>query len=411
MAKPAEPDHGGRVHVRRRYTHFAMVPVYLVKSKAISAQAVRAFALLDSYCSWDTNKAHPAHDRLADDMGVSVPTLRRAIKELVDAGFVSLEGVFDDRGARVGTIYTLMDPQDNCGTQVDGQPSQGDSAPVITGDHPSLCSPVITGVVTDEQPPDHGCHPINKDSVLSAVLPSEDKPMEVTPASGSGSETKTIEAGASSARTQARVNSARVKAQPNPDVRPMLQRHAQCYQDKVGAPYPISWAKEGAIVKRLLATYSRDELVLLQDTFFAQKADSQTALRGYTVQWLEHEAPALMARIQLQNGLTAEQREVIAALVAEGVTEPTATALASEYRVEDIRRQLHAHAARKDRLRSPAAALVKAIREGWQVPEESEPDYYRPLRLAAASDGTPVGPPPEEIRVQLERTIAHLVGR
>jgi len=245
----------------------------------------------------------------------------------------------------------------------------------------------------------------------SAALPSEDKPMEVTPASGSGSETKTIEAGASSARTQARVNSARVKAQPNPDVRPMLQRHAQCYQDKVGAPYPISWAKEGAIVKRLLATYSRDELVLLQDTFFAQKADSQSALRGYTVQWLEHEAPALMARIQLQNGLTAEQREVIAALVAEGVTEPTATALASEYRVEDIRRQLHAHAVRKDRLRSPAAALVKAIREGWQVPEESEPDYYRPLRLAAASDGTPVGPPPEEIRVQLERTIAHLVGR
>ena len=410
MAKSAEPDHEGRVQVRRRYTHFAMVPVHLVKSRAISAQAVRAFALLDSYCSWDTNKAHPAHDRLADDMGVSVPTLRRAIKELVDAGYVSVEGVFDDRGARVGTIYTLMDPQDTCGTQGGKQSTQGDAVPVITGDHPSPCSPVSTRVVADEQPPDHGCHLINKDSVLSAVLPSEDEPKEEAPASGDGSG-KEIDAEANTARPRTRVNSARVKAQANPDVRPMLQRHAQCYQDKVGAPYPISWAKEGAIVKRLLATYSRDEIVLLQDTFFAQKADSQAALRGYTVQWLEHEAPALMARIRLQNSLTAEQREAIAALVAEGVTEPTATALASEYRVEDIRRQLHAHVVRKDRLRSPAAALVKAIREGWQVPEESEPDYYRPLRLAAASDGTPVGPPPEEIRVQLERTIAHLVGR
>jgi len=383
-----------------------MSPVQLLRNPSISSHATRVFGLLDSYSDWDTQTAFPAQARLAEDMGVSVPTVRRAIKELVDSGFVMVRAANDARGMRVGTIYALFDAPQRP-SEADGST---DDSGMITGDHANR-SPVSTPLTTGDEAPSHGRHPINTDSGNSAVLPSEDKPMEVTPASGSGSETKNIEAGASSARTQARVNSARVKAQPNPDVRPMLKRHAQCYQDKVGAPYPISWAKEGAIVKRLLATYSRDEIVLLQDTFFAQKADSQAALRGYTVQWLEHEAPALMARIRLQNGLTAEQREVIAALVAEGVTEPTATALASEYRVEDIRRQLHAHAVRKDRLRSPAAALVKAIREGWQVPEESEPDYYRPLRLAAASDGTPVGPPPEEIRVQLERTIAHLVGR
>ena len=250
----------------------------------------------------------------------------------------------------------------------------------------------------------------NKIHVSGAVLPSEDEPKEEAPASGDGSG-KEIDAEANTARPRARVNSARVKAPPNPDVRPMLLRHAQCYQDKVGAPYPISWAKDGAIIKRLLATYSRDDLVLVQDTYFAQKADSQAAFRGYTVQWLEHEAPALMARIKLQNGLTDEQREVIAVLVAEGVAEATATALAGECSVEDIQRQLRAHAERKDRLRNPAAALVKAIREGWQVREDPEPLYYRPMKSGAPKDGGEVGPPPEDVRLQLERTIAHLTGR
>ena len=102
---------------------------------------------------------------------------------------------------------------------------------------------------------------------------------------------------------------------------------------------------------------------------------------------------------------------VIAVLCAEGVAESTAIALADEHPVTDIRRQLRAHESRKERLRSPAAALVKAIREGWEVQEEPEPAYYRPLKPAASSEGGEVGPPPEEVRVLLERTIAHLTGR
>ena len=401
MTKPAQTEQDQKVHVRRRYLHFAMVPVQLVKSKVISAQAVRAFALLDSYCSWDTNRAHPAHDRLANDMGVSVPTLRRAIKELVDAGYVSVEGTFDERGARTGTIYTLNDPQDVYGMHS-----------MRSAEHDGLtpCSPVITEVLAGKQGPDQGCHPSNTDSVQGAVPPSEDKPKDTAP-SGSGVP-GSLEPEANTARTRARVNSARtrMKAPPNPDVRPLLLRHAQSYEAKVGAPYPIAWGKDGAIVKRLLATYGRDGLVLLQDTYFAQKADSQAALRGYRVQWLEHEAPALMARIKLHENLTGEQHEIVAALRGEGVTEDVAIALAKAYQVSDIRRQLRAHRDRKERLRNPAAALVKAIREGWQVPEEPEPDYYQPLR-ATASSGAPVGPPPPEVQALLDRTIAHLTGK
>ena len=391
--------------VVRRYERYAMGPVQLLRSPIISSHAVRVFMLLDSYSNWETRTAFPAHARLAEDMGVSVPTVRRAIKELVDAGYTSVQPRNDARGMRIGTIYTLFDAPQAPGPSEDGHDDSG----VITCDHPDRSS-VITPPPTGEQAPDHGCHPINTDSVQGAVLPTEDKP-SVTPPSGSGVP-ESLEPEANTARTRARVNSARTrtKAPPNPDVRALLLRHAQCYQDKVGAPYPIAWGKEGAIIKRLLQTYSRDELVSLQDTFFAQKADSQAALRGYTVQWLEHEASALMARIMLQESLTEEQRGIVAALRAEGVAQDVALALATGYPVPDIRRQLRAHRDRKERLRNPAAALVKAIREGWQVPEEPEPNYYQPLR-ATASSGAPVGPPPPEVQALLDRTIAHLTGK
>ena len=383
-----------------------MSPVQLLRNPSISSHATRVFGLLDSYSDWDTRTAFPAHARLAEDMGVSVPTVRRAIKELVDAGFVTVRPANDARGMRIGTIYTLFDaPQ-----QPSGPDASLDDSGMITGEQVN-CSQVKTPLPTGDEAPGHGCNPINTDSGQSAVPPIEAEPKATSPLGSLGSES--LEPRSPTARTRARVNSARtrMKAPPNPDVRPLLLRHAQSYQDKVGAPYPIAWGKDGAIVKRLLATYGRDGLVLLQDTYFAQKADSQAALRGYTVQWLEHEAPALMARIKMHESLTDEQRQIVAALCAEGMAESTATAIAGERPIADILRQLRAHEARKDRLRNPAAALVKAIREGWEVQDEPAPAYYQPLKPAAASEGGQAGPPPEEVRLLMERTIAQLTGR
>jgi hypothetical protein len=193
-------------------------------------------------------------------------------------------------------------------------------------------------------------------------------------------------------------------------VRTLLLRHAQCYQDRVGAPYPVAWGKDGAIVKQLLQTYSPDELVLLQDTFFAQPADSQAAIRGYTVERLKYETAALMSRIKLRERLTDEQRETAAALRAAGVAEETALALVVEHDLSDIQRQIRANQDRKDRLRNPAAALVKAVRENWAIPEADEPGYYQPLPSVTPA-GAKVGPPPPEIQEMLERTIAHLTGK
>lgn len=259
----------------------------------------------------------------------------------------------------------------------------------------------------------------NKIHGLSAVLPIEG---ESTVTSSSGNPVpETSETEVNIARAQGRDNSTRMcarekklnttraKTPPNPDVRPLLLRHAQRYQERVGAPYPVAWGKEGAIIKRLLQTYTRDELVLLQDTFFGQPADSQAALRGYTVQRLEHEAPALMSRIKLREHLSDEQREAVAALRNEGVSEETALALAVDHPAPDIRRQIRALANRKERLRNPAAALVKAIRENWEAPEEDEPAYYRPLPPAAPEE--PLVPAPPEVEALLQGAIAHLTGK
>ncbi len=130
-----------------------MVPVQLLRSPEISSHAVRVFLLLDSYATWSTLEAFPAHARLAADMGVSVPTVRRAIKEVVDAGYVVAQARTDPRGLRIGTIYTLLDgPQLPDGTSLGGGTADVNSG-VITGDQ-AACSQVIARR-------DHPWHPIN----------------------------------------------------------------------------------------------------------------------------------------------------------------------------------------------------------------------------------------------------------
>ncbi len=130
-----------------------MVPVQLLRSPEISSHAVRVFLLLDSYANWSTLEAFPAHARLAADMGVSVPTIRRALKELSDAGYVTALARNDARGMRIGTIYTLRDtPQ----APEDASSEEGlqDTTPgVITCDHAGRSQ-----VISQR---DHPWHPIN----------------------------------------------------------------------------------------------------------------------------------------------------------------------------------------------------------------------------------------------------------
>ncbi len=121
--------------VVRRYERYAMVPVQLLRSPEISSHAVRVFLLLDSYANWSTLEAFPAHARLAADMGVSVPTIRRALKELSDTGYVTALARNDARGMRVGTIYTLRDTPEVAHGASPEEGLPGTTPGVITGDH------------------------------------------------------------------------------------------------------------------------------------------------------------------------------------------------------------------------------------------------------------------------------------
>ena len=390
---------------------FIVIPVALMRS-ALDPGEKALYGILLSY-SWNSGEAWPTQARLTRDMNRSERQVRMWLQRLEEVGLIHIH----QQGLQKPNVYEIVSPLPDWLLSEEPPPDRKKTAGQDrqSPDRKETSGPARQEAAGQGQQEiagqDQRETADKEDSVNSAVPPSEDKPKDTAP-SGSGVP-GSLEPEANTARTRARVNSARtrMKAPPNPDVRPLLLRHAQSYQDKVGAPYPIAWGKDGAIVKRLLATYGRDGLVLLQDTYFAQKADSQAALRGYTVQWLEHEAPALMARIKMHESLTDEQRQIVAALCAEGVAESTATAIAGERPIADILRQLRAHEARKDRLRNPAAALVKAIREGWEVQDEPAPAYYQPLKPAAASEGGQAGPPPEEVRLLMERTIAQLTGR
>ena len=127
MSTQTEPGQRGD-RVVHRYERYAMQPVQLLRNPKSSSHATRVFGLLDSYSDWDTQTAFPAHARLA---GVGMPTVRRAIKELVDTGYVSVQPAYDARGMRIGTIYTLFDAAQPSSGPGNGNGESG----VITGDH------------------------------------------------------------------------------------------------------------------------------------------------------------------------------------------------------------------------------------------------------------------------------------
>jgi DNA-binding transcriptional MocR family regulator len=85
------------------------IPVRLLESATISSHAVCLYGIIASYLSIE--RTNPSHRHLAHDMGVSMPTVRRALNEIVDAGWVLVKPTVDVRGLRIGSIYTLLGEQ------------------------------------------------------------------------------------------------------------------------------------------------------------------------------------------------------------------------------------------------------------------------------------------------------------
>lgn len=81
---------------------FTQVPNMLLNNKELSAQAKLAYAKLLSY-AWHNDSVFPGQDTMAEETGVSQPTIARAVKELEKGGWLEIRR----RGQGKTNIYIL----------------------------------------------------------------------------------------------------------------------------------------------------------------------------------------------------------------------------------------------------------------------------------------------------------------
>lgn len=87
-------------------TGFVQLPNFILTDKKLSAFAKLSYALLLSY-AWQKDSCFPGQERMADDLGLSERHLRRAIKELEDCNYISVER----RGLNKTNVYTILSIQ------------------------------------------------------------------------------------------------------------------------------------------------------------------------------------------------------------------------------------------------------------------------------------------------------------
>lgn len=93
--------------IRNRYGRFAQIPVQLVRNPQVTDRAVRVYALLWSYSDEKTRDAWPSRASMAADLGVSVDTIDRGIRELAEARAIAVEA--DYHGVRqTSNVYTIL---------------------------------------------------------------------------------------------------------------------------------------------------------------------------------------------------------------------------------------------------------------------------------------------------------------
>ena len=74
--------------------YFSKIPKTMIRS--LSARALQVYAVLGDYRNQKLAYAWPSQKTIADDIGCSDRTVRDAIRELVDAGYVTVVRVEGD---------------------------------------------------------------------------------------------------------------------------------------------------------------------------------------------------------------------------------------------------------------------------------------------------------------------------
>ena len=81
---------------------FTQVPNFLLRDPKVSANAKVVYSMLLSY-AWNNSYVFPGQERMGDDVGLSQPTIARAVKELEDQGWLEIQR----RGQGKTNIYVL----------------------------------------------------------------------------------------------------------------------------------------------------------------------------------------------------------------------------------------------------------------------------------------------------------------
>lgn len=81
---------------------FTMVPNFILRHPDLSIGAKMAYAMFLSY-AWHNDHCYPGQERLAQDMGMSRPSVSAFINQLEESGFISVER----RGLGLTNVYTI----------------------------------------------------------------------------------------------------------------------------------------------------------------------------------------------------------------------------------------------------------------------------------------------------------------
>ncbi len=117
--------------------HFAIIPEWVLYAD-ISSHAVRLYATLRRYAD-KQGKAHPSRQTLADNMHTSVPTVKRAIEELMEIGAIDRGERYDDDGRQTSNQYRVITTP----PRVTGEPHggvTGEPGERVTGEPRTIAS-------------------------------------------------------------------------------------------------------------------------------------------------------------------------------------------------------------------------------------------------------------------------------
>jgi DNA-binding transcriptional MocR family regulator len=93
---------------RRRRIPYAQVRAHIARDTNLSVMARHLYTLLCVYANAD-GEARPSGTTLQGELGCSENTRKRAVNELVKAGYLEVQARTDERGRQTANLYILLD--------------------------------------------------------------------------------------------------------------------------------------------------------------------------------------------------------------------------------------------------------------------------------------------------------------